>query len=168
MLRTFKTLAIAAPLGLAVATAGAGDMVGVPSPADANIRIETTSVAAGVGVRWGEGTLTLSNGRRFGFTVEGLNLANLGVTRISATGTVHNLAHLDNFAGTYTGVGASATVAAGRGIVRMKNQDGVVIRLRSTSQGVGLKLAAEGVRIKLRPMGKQQSMTPMLPHTEVE
>lgn len=167
MLRHMKTLMIAAPLVVATATAGAGQLADRSSPSDANVRIDTTSVAAGVGVRWGDGTLTLRDGRRFAFTLQGLNLANLGVTRVSATGTVHNLASIEDFDGTYTGVGASATVAAGRGIVRIENEDGVVIRLKSTSQGVGLKLAAEGVRIKLRHI-PQQSMRPMLRQKEIE
>lgn len=167
MLRSMKSLMIAVPLAVATATAGAGQLADRSSHADASIRIDATSVAAGVGVRWGEGTLTLSNGRKFAFTLQGLDLASLGVTRISATGTVHNLTKLENFDGTYTGLGASATVAAGRGIVRMENQDGVVIRLKSTSQGVGLKLAAEGVRIKLRHI-PQQSMRPGFRKKEIE
>jgi hypothetical protein len=167
MFRRLKTLTIAVPLAAATAAAGMAQFAQAAPGADAHIRIDTTSVAAGVGVGWGDGTLTLKDGRRFAFTVEGLSLANVGVTRVSATGTVYNLRRLRDFAGTYTGVGASATVAAGRGIVRMKNQDGVLISLKSTSQGVGLKLAAEGVRIKLRRL-PQQSMRRMLEKKEIE
>jgi hypothetical protein len=165
--RSMKTLIVAVPLAVATAAVGAGQLANAAPCADAHIRIETTSVAAGVGVGWGEGTLTLSDGRRFRFTVEGLSLANVGVTRVSATGTVHHLTTLTDFDGTYTGVGASATVAAGRGIVRMKNEDGVLIRLKSASQGVGLKLAAEGVRIKLQRLPARGARRPRIREKEI-
>jgi hypothetical protein len=37
------------------------------------VYIQTTSIAAGVGVQWGEGTLTY-NGKKYPFSLQGLDL----------------------------------------------------------------------------------------------
>ena len=38
----------------------------------------------------------------------------------------------------------------GAGITAMKNQNGVVIELRSTTQGTNFKLAAEGIKLSVQ------------------
>jgi len=73
----------------------------------------------------------------------------VGLTRASAVGTVSNLKHLADFAGTYVAVGTGATVAGGAGVNVMRNQNGVVIELTSTTQGASLKLGVDGVRLSL-------------------
>ena len=51
--------------------------------------------------------------------------------------------------GTYAAGDVEGTVGGGAGAMIMKNQNGVVIRLNSTTQGASLKLAASGVRLTL-------------------
>ncbi|HEU5195232.1 MAG TPA: hypothetical protein VFW70_10880, partial [Methylomirabilota bacterium] len=106
------------------------------------------SVAAGVGFSWGKGTLTYG-GKTYPVKVEGLAVGEVGVTRASATGTVSNLKRLADFAGTYVAVGTGATAAGGAGVNVMRNQNGVVIELTSTTQGASLKLGVDGVRLSL-------------------
>jgi len=54
----------------------------------------TTSVAVGVGAEWGNGTLTLNNGKRYQFTVQGLEVGGVGFSEARATGEVYNLRNL--------------------------------------------------------------------------
>jgi len=49
----------------------------------------------------------------------------------------------------FTSVSAGATLGGGANIAAMKNQNGVVIHLTSTTSGLGVSLAAEGMKIKL-------------------
>jgi hypothetical protein len=111
--------------------------------------MESKSVAAGIGVTWGDGTLTYE-GKPHKFTLSGLSVVDLGISKVAAKGNVFNLKKLEDFSGTYVAAEAAATIGEGAGGVAMKNQHGVVIRVTSTSQGVQLTLAAKGVDIKLQ------------------
>jgi len=73
----------------------------------------------------------------------------VGVTRANAVGNVYNLKNLADFDGTYVAGGAGGTVGGGAGISAMKNQNGVTIDLKSTTQGASLKLAAEGLKLSV-------------------
>jgi hypothetical protein len=115
---------------------------------DAILTLSEGSVAAGVGFSWGNGVLTYK-GRTHPVRVEGLSVGEVGVTRATATGDVSHLAKLADFAGNYAAVGAGATAGGGAGTAVMKNQNGVVIELRSTTQGASLRLGAEGIRLTL-------------------
>jgi hypothetical protein len=81
--------------------------------------------------------------------VEGLSVGEVGVMRATARGDVFNLKRLEDFSGNYAAGGAAGTVGGGAGVTAMKNQNGVVIELKSTTQGASLKLAAEGIRLTL-------------------
>ena len=113
------------------------------------VEINSKSVAVGVGFSWGDGIL-LFQGREYAFRVKGLSVVDVGITRLSATGEVYNLMNIEDFNGTY--VSASAGIALGGGAqgTAMKNQNGVVLKLHSTQQGVKFTLAPEGITIKLR------------------
>ncbi len=106
------------------------------------------SVAVGIGFSWGKGTLAYA-GKTYPVKVEGLSVGEIGVVRATAKGTVSNLAKLDDFSGNYVAVGAGATAAGGADVAVMKNQNGVVIELQSTTQGASLKLGAAGLRLTL-------------------
>ena len=81
--------------------------------------------------------------------VEGLSVGDVGVTWASAAGKVYNLSNLSNFSGTYMAADAGATLGGGASATAMRNQNGVVIELTGTSQGLNIKLAVEGVRLTL-------------------
>jgi hypothetical protein len=115
---------------------------------DATVELSKGSVAAGIGFSWGSGTLTYQ-GKKYPVKVEGLSVGEVGITRASARGNVFELKKLEDFSGNYTAAGAGATVGGGAGATIMKNQNGVVIELTSTTQGASLKLAASGIRLTL-------------------
>jgi hypothetical protein len=114
----------------------------------ATLALSDGSVAAGIGYSWGKGTLTYA-GKTYPVKVEGLSVGEIGITRATARGTVSNLAKLDDFSGNYVAAGGGATAAGGADVAVMKNQNGVVIELQSTTQGASLKLGAEGLRLTL-------------------
>jgi hypothetical protein len=115
----------------------------------ATVTLETKSVAIGVGYEWGDGVLKFQ-GQEYKFKVKGLSVVDVGVSTISAKGDVYHLEKLDDFAGTFASAEAGIAVGGGAGAVAMKNQNGVVMQLISTSAGVKLKLAAEGMKIEMK------------------
>lgn len=115
---------------------------------DATLTLSEGSVAVGIGYSWGKGTLTYQ-GKTYPVKVQGLSVGEVGVQRATATGEVFNLKKLADFNGNYVAGAAGATVGGGAGITAMKNQNGVVIEVKSTTQGASLKLAAEGVKLSV-------------------
>ena len=126
-------------IGLAVAQA---------KKPDATLELSEGTVAVGIGFSWGKGTLTYQ-GKKYPVKVEGLSVGEVGVNRATAVGNVYKLTKLADFDGNYVAGGAEATIGGGAGITAMKNQKGVVIELKSTTQGASLKLAAEGLKLSV-------------------
>jgi hypothetical protein len=115
----------------------------------ATVKISSKAVAIGVGVTWGDGTLTYE-GKSVPFSVSGLSVVDLGVTDITSSGEVFNLKKLADFSGNYAAGEAGAAIGGGPTDTIMKNENGVVIRLHGTQKGARLTLAAAGVSLKLK------------------
>src|SRR6186997_3453149 len=78
------------------------------------------AVALGIGYQWGSGILSF-RGMDYPFRVSGLSVVDVGVTRVSATGTVHNLRNLADFNGNYVSISAGATLAGGGAVTALRN-----------------------------------------------
>ena len=113
------------------------------------VSIQSRSIAAGIGVTWGDGKLTFK-GKDFPFSIDGLTLVDWGISRATATGDVYNLTDVAKFAGTYVAAEAGLTLAGGVGGMVLRNQDGVVLHMRSTSRGARLQLGTSGLTIRLK------------------
>ena len=113
------------------------------------VSIESTSIAAGIGVSWGDGKLNFK-GKDYPFSVEGLSLVDWGISKVSATGDVYNLTDAAKVAGTYVAAEAGLTLAGGMGGMVLRNANGVIIHLRSVSQGAQLQLGTSGLIIKMK------------------
>jgi hypothetical protein len=131
-------------LGLCFTMAGAEDKT-----PDATLKLSGGSVAAGVGLHWGGGTLNYK-GKEYPIDVKGLSVGDVGATKIEASGKVYNLSKLEDFDGNYTAVGAGVTAAGGAGAAVMKNQNGITVELVSTTQGVKVAIGGGGVEMKLK------------------
>jgi hypothetical protein len=131
---------------MAVATISVAAQKATPS---GKVTVESTSIAAGVGISWGDGKLTLK-GKTYPFSVDGLSLVDWGISKVSATGDVYNLSDPAKFAGTYVAAEAGLTLAGGMGGMVLRNQDGVIMHLRSVSQGAQLQLGTSGLIIKMK------------------
>jgi hypothetical protein len=119
-----------------------------PKP-DATLKMSEGQVALGIGYSWGKGTLSYK-GKKYEFKVDGLSVLDVGITKATSAGKVYNLKKIEDFDGNYTAMAAEGTIAGGAGVTKMKNQNGVVIELVSTTKGVNLKLAAEGVKFAIK------------------
>ena len=74
----------------------------------------------------------------------------MGATNITASGDGYNLKTLSDFAGNYVAVSAGLTVAGGGSAAYLKNEHGVVVKLRTTDVGLKFKFAADGVHVTLK------------------
>ena len=115
---------------------------------DATLKLSEGQVGLGIGWSWGKGVLTFK-AKEHPFKVQGLSVGDVGVTKAEAVGSVYHLKKLSDFDGTYTSAAAEGTLGGGAGVSTMKNQNGVVINLKATTQGVNIKLAGEGVKLTL-------------------
>jgi hypothetical protein len=113
------------------------------------VNLTTKSVAVGVGVQHGQGTLNY-NGLNRKFTINGLSVVDLGISKINATGEVFHMNNIDDFSGNYVAGAAGIAVAGGVDDVVMQNEKGVVLRLHGVEKGVRLQLGGQGVTVKLR------------------
>jgi hypothetical protein len=119
-----------------------------PKPSG-KVEIESKSIAAGIGVTWGDGKLTFK-GKEYPFSIDGLTVVDFGISKASATGDVYDLTDVAKFPGTYVAAEAGFTLAGGVGGMVLRNQDGVVMHIRSTSRGARLQLGTSGLNIKLK------------------
>jgi hypothetical protein len=113
------------------------------------VTLESKSVAIGIGVSWGDGVLEYQ-GKKYPFTVNGLSVLDLGISKVTARGDVTKLKKVEDFSGNYVAAGAGVTVGGGASAIALKNQNGVEMTLTATTQGVKLALATAGVDIKLK------------------
>jgi hypothetical protein len=143
-MRRMSMLMMVAALGLALSVAQAEEQ-----KPDATLKLSGGSVAAGLGVSWGGGTLTYK-GKDYPISVTGISVGDVGVTKLEASGRVYNLKKLDDFDGNYTAAAAGATLAGGASAVAMKNQNGVKVNLVATTQGVKLVLGGGGVDMRIK------------------
>jgi hypothetical protein len=116
---------------------------------DAILELTQDSVAILVGYTWGSGTLTFQN-KSYPVAVGGLSVLALGIARAKASGEVFNLKRVEDFNGTYMAGSIEGTVVSGAGATAMRNQNGVVIQLFTTTEGLNVKLAPEGVSLNIK------------------
>lgn len=145
MVRGLFGLALAATALLAMVAPGAAQEA--PS---GTVEITSTSIAAGLGFNWGDGTLTLPDGSKHKFSVENLKVAAVGVSAMKATGSVYNLKRVQDLEGCYRVAEAGIAIGAGVSGMTMKNEHGVVIHLQATQLGINFTLGIGGMSIKLK------------------
>jgi len=144
-----KVLVLAVAALCAVAVASVGAQQDKPLYPRGTLKFDSTSIAAGVGVTWGSGTFTFE-GKTYPVKIEGLGLATVGIAKVSAVGDVYNLTKASDVAGTYVGVTGGIAIAGGVKGMLARNQNGVVIDLKATQQGVSFNLGADGFTITLQ------------------
>lgn len=134
---------------VAAALVGFGGMAAADDTPSGTVTIESKSVALGIGVSWGDGKLSYQ-GKTHAFSVKGLSVVDVGVSKVSARGKVFNLKKLEDFAGRFAAAQAGVAIGGGMSVVALRNQNGVVLELTSTQTGVKFTLAGEGIEVKLK------------------
>src|SRR5882757_3855700 len=118
------------------------------------VQMETMSVNAGIGGQSGDGVLHLPNlgtNCEYPFKVEGFGAGiQVGISKVSASGPVANLARVSDLSGDYGATEGEVTLLAGAGGSSLKNRrNNVVMNLKSETQGIGLGFGAKGMTIKM-------------------
>ena len=145
---SIRKILTALVLGLSILSF-ASSAADAPKKPSGTVSINETQFALIVGGSTGGGVLTYQ-GKKYPFKISGMSLgANVGISKLSATGEVYDLADLAKFPGTFTKLESSITLGGGVGGTILKNENGVIMRLTSTSEGLQLNLSASGVTVKL-------------------
>jgi len=119
---------------------------------DGTIKITRRSVSEAVGLSWGDGVLTFK-GKEYAFTFEASGLLreiDPSITAAELSGQVFNLKDLQDFSGNYKIVRGAESVSGGGGFVEIRNQNGVIVNMVSTTAGHKITLGADGMTIKLK------------------
>ena len=114
------------------------------------VSIDETQFALIVGGSTGGGVLSFQ-GQQYPFKIGGLSMGvNVGISKMSAAGEVYDLQDVSQFPGTYTKLAASVALGGGVGGLRLKNQNGVIMRLESRTKGLQLDVgSASGITVTM-------------------
>jgi hypothetical protein len=124
-----------------------GDVVAQNVPSG-TITISEKEFGFIIGGSEGRGTLNYQGAEYF-FKISGIKVGGMGVAKISAAGEVYDLFDLSQFPGTYVAGDYGIALGGGAGGVVLKNQNGVLLKLHSTMEGVDLNVGVSGITIKL-------------------
>lgn len=128
--------------------------VGQPAPQKPMVESGTVEVKAEqyrliIGGAKGSGVLHF-NGKDYKFKMSGKSLGGVGVTKTEATGTVYNLKDINDFPGSYSGMGVGAVAVKGVGASSWENSKGVAIKMQAKSaDGLALNMGINQVDIEL-------------------
>jgi hypothetical protein len=116
-------------------------------PPAASVSIQQVQVAFIASGAIGGGTLNY-HGKSYPITVGGIGIGGFGASRLTASGAVFGLENRTDFAGAYVQLRSGWALGdQGRGMLWLRNDKGVVMRLKSRRQGLQLTLGADGVLI---------------------
>lgn len=114
---------------------------------DAQVTINETQFGLIIGGSVGGGELVI-DGKKHPFKLGGLSLgANIGASQMSASGDVYNLKKIEDFPGNYARVGGSVAFLKGMGGMSLRNEKGVIMHLRGSTEGLQFDVGASGVNI---------------------
>ncbi|RUQ29764.1 MAG: DUF1134 domain-containing protein [Candidatus Competibacteraceae bacterium] len=126
-------------LALTLLVSGLALAAGVKQPVG-KVSIAEKQFGLLLGGSTGSGTLTF-HGRKYPFKLKGLSAGlNVGVSKMSAAGEVYDLKMISQFPGTFTKMEASVALGGGVGGLRLQNENGVIMNLRSRTKGLDLNL----------------------------
>ena len=116
---------------------------------DASVTMEQVQAAYIGSAGGGSGTLTYQ-GAAYPFTVVGVGVGGVGVSKLEATGDVYSLPSVRLFPGTYAqGRYGFAIGNMSGGDLWLQNQSGVVMHLKAKRQGLMLSLGGDAVLINM-------------------
>ncbi|MBC7521999.1 MAG: DUF1134 domain-containing protein [Sandarakinorhabdus sp.] len=114
------------------------------------VHIDETQFGFILGGSTGGGTLRF-RGRTYAFKIGGLSFgANIGVSKIAASGEIYRLKTIKDFPGTYAKAAANMTFGVGAGGLQLENEHGVRMTLRGTTKGLQLDAGGGGVKITMK------------------
>ena len=142
----FKKLALG--VAMAAVLTGSVQAADMKTPSG-TVTIDETQFGFLLGGSLGGGKL-MFHGKTRAFKIGGISIGDIGASKVKGYGTVYNLTKVEDFAGTYTKLDASATLLKGSGTLRLKNNHDVILDLDTTSKGLQLSAGAGGVKVTLK------------------
>jgi hypothetical protein len=119
-------------------------------PPVASVSIEQVQVAFIGSVARGGGVLRYG-GRSYPISIGGIGIGGIGASHLTASGAVYGLRRPADFEGLYVQLRSGwALGEQGRGRFWLRNEKGVLMRLRSQREGIQLSLGADGVLIRFQ------------------
>jgi len=136
---------------LAVFVAGAGVLTAAVAQAPSGtVEVSQVQIAFLVSGNLGSGRLNFQ-GRTYSFSIGGLGVGGMGVSKLEAVGTVYGLTSINQFPGAYAQARTGIAVGeAGGGGLWLTNGHGVKMNLRARRQGLALSMGADGIVVKLK------------------
>jgi hypothetical protein len=117
-------------------------------PPSGTIRLDDWQFMAILSGDFSHGTLAYNN-KIYKFKVKGIGALGYGVQKLSAVGHVYHLNNIADFPGDYSEARAGLTVAKGVGALYIRNDNGVVIELKTHADGVALSVGVTGTGIEM-------------------
>lgn len=115
-----------------------------------HVQVKFVKAALVVGGGGGRGVLNY-RGRHYRFVVSGFSLGVSGGASVSwLEGTASGIKEVNDFAGSYSAVGAGGAWAAGVGGISLRNEHGVVLNLKGLKAGLEFAANVSGLTISLR------------------
>ncbi len=112
------------------------------------VTIEQLQVAFFLSGNVGGGKLHYK-GKTYPFSIGGLGVGGIGISKIEATGEVYDLKRLADFDGAYGQARTGITLGnKSMGSLWLENSEGVYIRLSTKRKGIALSLGIDGIYIK--------------------
>jgi hypothetical protein len=144
------SLLIAALVAVTSAPCLAGDTVAQqnepPATLDGTVKLKGGVVGAGVGYKWGHGTLTYQ-GQQLQFCIHGLSVGDVGAASVDAQGNVYNLKDMNDFTGRYLALSGGFAFVRGESAAILKNKHGVMLELEMLESGLRFNIAATGLKV---------------------
>jgi hypothetical protein len=115
-------------------------------------RISLTVAKGGwfIGAQGGNGTLSF-HGHHYPLTVGGLSAGLVfGGSVTKFQGSVSNIRHPSDVAGTYGAIGGGGALGVGAQVITLRNEKGAVLRLHGVQAGLQLNLDLSGLVINLQ------------------
>jgi hypothetical protein len=117
-------------------------------PPDATADFEGKQLRLIAGGAKGKGVLHYK-GKDYPFTMSGVSVGGVGYTEAHGTANVYFLKSIEDFPGTYQGIGAGAAAGPSKGANTFQSMKEVVITTKSKGEGVALNLGVSSVTITL-------------------
>ena len=147
--RALLPICAAALVNLAACTTQSGSMSVQGKPVSGYVEMTQVQAAYLGSGNAGNGTLRY-RGHSYPFTVGGLGVGGIGISKIEAKGEVYGLERLRDFPGAYIqGRYGLALGTASTGDLWLKNGNGVIMRLVAKRQGLMLSLGGDAVVIQM-------------------
>ncbi len=123
-------------------------MKDLSGPPDATASFEAKQLRLIFGGAEGKGVLHYK-GKDYPFTMTGVTVGGVGYTEVEGTAEVRFLKKIEDFPGTYNGIGAGGAVGSSAGASSFQSLKEVVITTKSKGKGLALNLGVSSVTIKL-------------------